>query len=146
MGEPAEAGGFAVNVAGLARGGFDLALRAVDAVALGSFAFGAFDFDGFVCGADLNAGIEGVIDLHFEFEFEVAVLFVGGEEGVGAAFRGGADDGAVHHLVGSGAVALGPAFEGFAVKETGPAVLSEGGRGREQEGGKQMLFHGLGWE
>ena len=136
-GEPAEAGGFAVDVAGLAGRGFDLALGSVDATGLVVFAFTH------VCladeGADLDAGVQAVVVLDVELEFKVAVFFVRAEKGVGAAFGVFTDNGAVLNAVGGDATLDAPAVEVRSVEEVDPAVF--GGLDVEREkcrGGDEM--------
>lgn len=129
-GEPAAAGGLAVDVSGFGSvlsAGFGLDLGSVEASAEGAF-FGIAEE-----GADLATGVEAVVDLGFELEFEVAVLFVGDEEGVGAAGVGGADDGAVLDLVGGVSAFDGPAGEVFSIEGLGPLV----GGSVESEGSKE---------
>lgn len=115
--QPAASGRFAVNVARLGAfcsAGFDLHLGAVDPAAVFVFV------DVLEEGADHDSGVEAVVDLDVEFELEVVVLFVGGEEGVRASVFGGADDGVAFDLV-SGLTAFdGPTGEVFSVEERGP--------------------------
>ena len=49
--------------------------------------------------ANLATGIQFVVDLHFEFEFEIAILFLTEQEGVGTAFNGFALNGTIDDRV-----------------------------------------------
>lgn len=116
--EPAATGRFAVDVTGLGSfvsAGFDLTLRSEDAATVGVFV------DVLEEGAEHHSGVEGVVDLDLEFEFEVVVLGIGGEEAVRASFFGGADDGVAFDGVFRFATFDGPTVEVFAVEEGGPA-------------------------
>lgn len=116
--EPAAAGGLAVDVAGLGAlgsAGFDLTLGSVDAAA----EFVVVDI--LEERAEHDAGVELVVHLDIEFEFEIVVLGLGGEEAVRATFFGGADDGVTLDGVFGFAAFDGPAVEVFAIKERGPA-------------------------
>ena len=75
--------------------GFDFDLGAVVA-ADGTSALGGFAG----AGANLDTGVELVIDEDLKFEDEVGVGCFGGEEGVGAAYGGGAGDDAVFENIG----------------------------------------------
>jgi hypothetical protein len=127
--QPAAAA-FIINAGGPAAvAGIDLALVAVD---LAVFVVGE------ALAAELDAGVEVGIDLEFELEDEVAVVFVGEEEGVRGLGDGDADDLAVFDAVFGFAAALGPAVEVLAVEERGPVggggrEGGEGGEGEEEE-------------
>lgn len=129
-GEPASAGGFAVDVTcfgSFGAAGFAFHLGAEEASA--EFAFlGVAEM-----GADLATGVEFVVDLGVELDFEVSVLLVGDEEGIWATFCGGADDDAVFDLVGCVPALDGPIAEVFAVEGMCPFVCETG----ERDGGKE---------
>ena len=100
---PDPAAGLVVEVAGVAVDR-DLALRTVKPVgrqrASGTLwllpLFGEM-------AADLNPGVEFVIDLDLELQFEILQRCLGGEERVWAPFGRGADKDAVDYRIGGGA-------------------------------------------
>ncbi len=122
--EPAAAGFVEDAAAPAAGGGFHFELVAVDAPVLDVGVADAAELD-----AAVDAFVEGVL----EFEDEVLVLAVGGEEGVWGVVDGASDDGAVFDGVGGGAVEDGPAVEGLAVEEGGPLGLG-GAWGEDGDG------------
>jgi hypothetical protein len=129
-----EAGGpFAVGA------GVDLALVAEDALAV---AFGPN------VAAELDAGVEvAVVDGEVGFKREVAVIFVGAEEGVRGVGSGVADNAAVFNGVSGSAAMLGPASEIVAVEEVDRLGGEDEGREKERGEGETRTresVHGSG--
>ncbi len=112
--KPAATGGFSVDVAGLGSfwsTGFAFDLGAEDTAAVFIFVFVL------TARANHDAGVEVVVDLSLELELEIVVEFVGAEEGVWAAFFGGADDGVAFDGVFRFAAHDGPTAEVVSVEE-----------------------------
>ena len=100
----------------------DLALLA-DALGLGGLRRGLL----VDMAADLDAGIQLRVALHFQLQFEVRVILLGGEKGVLGAVGRLADDAAILDAI-RGEAALGFKFlDLLAVEERNPLAIGSGG-------------------
>ena len=69
------------------------------------------------------------MDFHIKMKLKISVEFVGAEKRIGAAFCRFTNDGAIFDTIGGGPIALGPAFEGLAVKEGNKVTIPGKGHG-----------------
>jgi len=146
------AAGFTVDISGLGSFSFgclNLDLRAIDpAEFVSSLLFLVVQWLGL--GANLHARVELVVDqLDFELELEISIKLVRAKEGIRATFLGRTKDCSVLDDVAGGSVLLGPALEGFAVKDgnefLGMVVGQCGGADHDGQGGGEnaVLLHGM---
>ena len=136
--EPAAAAFVVDATAPASIGGIDLDLVAVDLSVL---------VIGEAVRADLDAAVQGGIDLVFDLEDEVRVELVGAKKGIRRLGNGRADDHAVFNGVFGNAAPLGPAVEILAIEEIDPFARLGGrerrrGQGeRNEEEGRKAGFH-----
>ena len=117
-------GRLAVKIAGLGTilpTGFDLDLRAIHSPLRTTLSLRT----------NLHTGVKLVIHLNFEDQIEVGVFLVGAEEGVRAALIGFANYSLFLNPICGGAVALGPAFEGFPIEDGFVFFICSNQRGTE---------------